>query len=174
MCLRTTDLSALIYAKGIYRQLLLTRLPKPLPRPFSKWPTSARSYVGHASFFSRRRFPSLSPPQTPELRFQQYRSNPLGLGTLSGVAEYTHLSRTGPGSDPARGGEDRDALRYVINPSGLLTIRGHRKGHVRIQKLRCGGNDPCQPLLYRQRNSFSASVKHSTSHAPNTPIWGAT
>jgi hypothetical protein len=27
-------------------------------------------------------------------------------------------------------GEDRGAVRDVINPSGLLTIRGHKKGHV--------------------------------------------
>ena len=32
----------------------------------------------------------------PELRFRQYRSNLLGVGTLSGVGEYTCLSRTGP------------------------------------------------------------------------------
>ena len=31
----------------------------------------------------------------PELRFRQYRSNLLGVGTLSGVAEYAYLSRTG-------------------------------------------------------------------------------
>ena len=39
--------------------------------------------------------PSVRRKPPPELRFRQYRSNPLGAGTLSGLAEYAYLSRTG-------------------------------------------------------------------------------